>query len=800
VRHYYVPQGVSGQNALQGVLPKVGEVPFRPLGQSHYVLAPGSDNSDTAYLPSVMSVNAMRKGLQKSTEPLPEGLSPEREAKLFAYMRMKLSGIWSGENFMEYEEAVSRLNWSKSAGYPYYYTCDDKACAVTCTGWEIERDVKAVVAGEDLWLPFTLTLKDELRTADRVKEEKTRVFSASNIVHLLASKMLFDKQNDKFRQTLGEHPLTIGIGVPGPQFVAAVKSVSTRANCSDADASGCDQRFFLSVAKLIRELRASFLPSQYHSGVRKLYDDVYCGYVICLGGVYLQFHNKSGWDNTGDDNGLLLWFSAANYVLDATLAATGKECEISEIDDYWNGLINGDDSLTAWEEPCSAVGWKENAKKWNLQLELGCNEPRAAADCTFLSHTLKERYVPGLGDVIVAAGNLPKLKSSIEWVRLNSDFSVEECFLMHLLGLRICLWPWKHEFEFVEDRIDAFLGSIEPTPVIRNILKARISEQQILDLHFRFEGGFSYFTFLTQVGVPDSIISAIFEDVREMSKKITAEEAKRRAAQSAKDKKQSSKPKGKMVSEVNSGSRSEKSVNAPIAKGFETATTFRKGASKRFKDGIVVEGDDHLEYVAVPTGDGVGVVINEIYINPAELGGTRLQQYANLYEKYLFDHLEFEYLPAVGTTQAGALILAYDRDISDPTPPSNEQGVRMYTAMEGARDGNVWSKHTVRARLQAPDAGYYTNPVAGGDDRLAYQGQFYVASTVPTGLAAGSVLGRLRIHYRCHFFVPQLEIALIAAGGRASYGFATTGSMGGVVDGDFLNTLINYTAPAWTGY
>ena len=246
-------------------------------------------------------------------------------------------------------------------------------------------------------------------------------------------------------------------------------------------------------------------------------------------------------------------------------------------------------------------------------------------------------------------------------VRYNSDFSVDECFLMHLLGLRICLWPWKHEFDLVEERIDAFLGSIEPSPTIRNILKARISEHSILDLHFRFEGRVSFFQSLHQVDVPDLIISVIFDEVSdEMSKKITAQEAARRAAQSAKDKKAAAKQpkKKKMVSEINSGGKAEKSVAAPAAKGFETATTFSRGPSKRFKDGIVVEGQDHLEYVSVPNNDGVGVVCNEIYINPSELGGTRLQQYASLYEKYLFDFLEFEYLPATGSTQPGAIILA----------------------------------------------------------------------------------------------------------------------------------------------
>ena len=775
---YDIPQGDLDHDALQGVLPKVGVVPFRPLGQSHFVPAPGSNVADQqTYLPAIMSESALRKGLVKSIEPLPGDLDPARAAKLFAYMRMHLSKIWGGDNTLSYPEAVSRLNWGKSAGYPYYYTCEDKACAVTCMGADIQSDVLAVVAGEDMWLPFTLTLKDELRTADRVKDEKTRVFSASNIVHLLASKMLFDRQNDKLRETLGTHPLTIGIGVPGPQFVAAVKNVSKFGKCFDADASGCDQRFFLPVAKLIRELRASFLPPQYRAAVLKLYNDVYCGYVVCLGGVYVMYHNKSGWNNTGDDNGLLLWMSAANYVLDATLEALGKECEISEIDDYWEGLFNGDDSLTDWDDPCSGVGWVRSASKWNLQLELGSQVPRASVDCTFLSHSLKERFVVGLGDVIVAAGNLSKLKSSLEWIRLNSDFSVDECFLMHLLGIRICLWPWKHEFDLVEERIDAFLGSIEPSPIIRNILKARISEHSILDLHFRLEGRVSFFQTLTNCGVPDSIISAIFDIVGGEMPKINAQEVARRAAQSAKDKRQA-KGQAKVVSQpvkpmhVKSGTPGGKTSGkvdrvevVPRNFGTRTTSNFSVRSSTRYKDGIEVEGEDHIDFIVSGSPTAVsGQCLCNFYLSPSEMGGSRLEKYGELYEKFLFDQVEFLFISATATVVRGTVGLAYDPDIMDETPPPDIDGIREYSSYQFNCDAQVWMNQSLRIRPTMPETGYFTNPVTAttSDDRLSYQGQLYVYCVAPFG-DPGVTLGRLRMRYRCHFFTPQLQNAVTGA-------------------------------------
>ena len=177
---------------------------------------------------------------------------------------------------------------------------------------------------------------------------------------------------------------------------------------------------------------------------------------------------------------------------------------------------------------------------------------------------------------------------------------------MHWIGLRIGLWPFAADFADLEERIDKYLRTIELTPRVLTILKARISEDRIVDLHLRLEGGLSFFQSLIEDnGVRDSIISSI--KLGECNMALSKAEIARRAAQSAKDKKQAAKHKPvakKMVQEINSGGKSEKSVAAPAAKGFETATTFRRGASNRFEDGIVVEGQDHLEYVAVPSNDG----------------------------------------------------------------------------------------------------------------------------------------------------------------------------------------------------
>lgn len=471
----------------------LGYVQYRPVAKSHFVSAPWSgDSHDDAYLPSAMTEEALAKSCAKASDPL-KPYPPEKLAWMMAYGLRKLSGMWFGENVRVYEEALRLCNLAKSAGFPWYYWTSDKYDCLIQDAGKLEDKVRALLAGEDEWLPFTLTLKDELRTRDRVEQQKTRAFNASGFVHLLSSKMLFGIQNEKLMDNLGQHPITIGISVPGQQFVTAVLSLGAGKTCYDADGDGCDQRFNLGVARVIRDLRKVFLPVNYHAAVDKLYDDVYAGSAIACGVVHRMFHNKSGWENTGMDNSLYFWLVIAEAIESLTGESFDEVCRL---------LVNGDDLAISIDD--SKVGIRELQEylaMYGVMISFDTAEPRAARDINFLSHHLRERHVPKLGDVLVAAGNKAKLMASVNWVKVNPDFSFEECCVLHLLGLRLCLWPWKLDFAELEDRLDAYLARIEVTPQIRSMLQARLSDRQICDLHFRVEGeGYDF---------PNSLVNAV---------------------------------------------------------------------------------------------------------------------------------------------------------------------------------------------------------------------------------------------------------------------------------------------------
>lgn len=199
----------------------------------------------------------------------------------------------------------------------------------------------------------------------------------------------------------------------------------------------------------------------------------------------------------------------------------------------------------------------------------------------------------------------------------------------------------------------------------------------------------------------------------------------------------------------------EKNVSAPavISKVMQSDFEISKGP---VRGAVRIHGSDWLGRLPIPASPVAGQAIGEFYINPLEYPGTRLALFAQLYDKFRFKKLTFKFVPYQGTAVPGSIVLAYDRDISDATPPANDVGVRQYMAMMDALAGPIWQPLSMTCPLSSPNEGLFTNAVPGGDDRLAYQGQVYVALLEPP--SAGVVLaGDLFVEYDLELFEPQLE-------------------------------------------
>jgi len=224
------------------------------------------------------------------------------------------------------------------------------------------------------------------------------------------------------------------------------------------------------------------------------------------------------------------------------------------------------------------------------------------------------------------------------------------------------------------------------------------------------------------------------------------------------------KPKQKQIKQVNKIVKTIKNNNASNFKNdyvssAPVATGHRMGAgmyTTSSKDKTTAFGREYLGPIITGTDPVPGQNLLNIDVNPTYFEGTRLQLLARTFEKYLFRKLRFIYVSGCSSNTSGTIGIAYDKDVSDPTPPATDAGVREYLSYEDAVMDRVWTD--VELNIRKPDFGFdylFTSESSAGDPRLAYQGQIYVFQVVnpPASIAIGSLF----IDYECEFITPQLE-------------------------------------------
>lgn len=492
---------VSGAKPFNIGLYQLSTCRYRPIGKSVYLPAPWEPigNPTVQYIPTEMTPKNMKLGLEKSHE---DELQFEEKLVRRAEIWMKnyLQGVWtrSKESMVtSYSDALEELTMDKSPGYPYYYDCLDKAEALEKYGDIICEKTCKILEGQQIPCFFSLTEKSELRTEEKVKQGKTRVFMAGDIHHLLACVQLFLKQNEDLIDKRGMTPSTVGIQIPGPEFVRTLLKLASDGPIGDGDVSGCDLRFKLRIARVIRNLRASFLPDRFRDAVNWLYDCVYAGNCAGLGGIFLLYGNKSGWFNTSHDNTLMTWI--------CFIIACFHFFPERDPLEVMRQLINGDDLavrqlLGDFHEFCCWL------KQYNFIVEANDWTPRQPQEVVYLSHHIETRYVAGFGSFLCAAGNLDKILCSLNYIKKSKTLTFQESCVAHLLGLRMCLFPWAVEFQECDELLSKYLDTISLTPFIRLCLKARLSEIELACLHTRVEG----FSFLPDI--PEQVMQSFCLD------------------------------------------------------------------------------------------------------------------------------------------------------------------------------------------------------------------------------------------------------------------------------------------------
>jgi uncharacterized short protein YbdD (DUF466 family) len=185
-------------------------------------------------------------------------------------------------------------------------------------------------------------------------------------------------------------------------------------------------------------------------------------------------------------------------------------------------------------------------------------------------------------------------------------------------------------------------------------------------------------------------------------------------------------------------------------------------------DHVMLRGTEFLTSVSVLTtavtnapGTRPGDCIYTVPLNPVFFSGTRLLNFARLYQKYRYKTLIIEYVPLVPSIQNGSICQFFTYDPNENIFIEQNQDTRLREAMShlGSSMTNIYSY--ARTHLVEDDqiSSYFCH--IDGDVRLEQQGMYYMLAASTFSPSPGSDQGTLTIgNLIMHYEIELLERGL----------------------------------------
>lgn len=237
----------------------------------------------------------------------------------------------------------------------------------------------------------------------------------------------------------------------------------------------------------------------------------------------------------------------------------------------------------------------------------------------------------------------------------------------------------------------------------------------------------------------------------------------------------------KQVPKSLSASRSQKVMKTrdiPAAQATVVRPYYSTSSGPKTHPGsMVVRGMELISQLSV-TNSTAGVTtfpiatnIFQTELSPTSdvLDGTRLSRIAQTFDKFLFKKMTFHFDSVTGTSSSGAIVLAYDVDPVDDTPPATVQGFQNYTSMRNSIQTNIWLTQRLPVKVDGTVPPLFTTPNSP-DERFYYQGQVYAALAAPMTVPPTTTVafGNLYLEYEVLLLDPSLEAGLTIVGAMAA--------------------------------
>jgi hypothetical protein len=182
---------------------------------------------------------------------------------------------------------------------------------------------------------------------------------------------------------------------------------------------------------------------------------------------------------------------------------------------------------------------------------------------------------------------------------------------------------------------------------------------------------------------------------------------------------------------------------------------------------IIAEGSEVVGLAAnVPSAAGLVFVMD---LSPISWNGTRAQNMASMFQRYMVEQLVVTYVPTCSTATTGLVYMYYCRDPLDRPvgPVSSATNITKLMSNQGAVVGQAWRPlRMTYMGVKSDQDGYHTTPqLEGADLRLTNQGMVYAyASTTPISGNNPVAGGLFKIDYKIRFYTPSPVINLTGAG------------------------------------
>lgn len=707
--------------------------------------------------------------------------------------RMNKAWVFTAQHFglymrdskvISYAEAKEHLDMSTSSGAPFnvhYKTKKDLfEKDPEIDGW-LEMDWERM-ANDPKWsCLFTNSLKEELRTSEKLAENSQRTFLAGGTDAVVHGTRLFVDMNEKMYES---HLLTasaVGMSPYKGNWDRLYQKLRVFRKGYALDESQYDSslRTFLmwGCARFRWEmLREEDRTKENLARILVYYRNLVNTLVICPDGVIVmkKTGNPSGSVNTITDNTLILYtlLAYAWLMVAPESFSTYEQFELHTA----KALVGDDNTWTVSDEAhefFNATSVIEQWKEIGVTTTTDSLEPRKPEELDFLSaHTVF------LNGKAVPIYNRVKLMTSLLFAprdHMTPSTTLERTAAM--LGVGWTDIPFR---KFCRDVIEWLIWKYDPVlcDEPRWILaKCQIQLDERYYMLFTGEkrlilppqGLFGGTVKLTQ---PDKI--EMNTQVRKANGtkpgKKTRQQRPRRPIVVAVRAKRKAPQRRRARRRMNN-----RRVISPTGVGG-TRTGLRS------KKSCPVEEDEFIANIAGSTG----FAVTQFSINPGQAATFPwLSLQAKQWEKYHFEYLEFYYKRMVsefatnGTT--GKVMMSIDFDASDPPPTSKQQIEDSDPRVDGMPCENIRLPLTARElHPLAPTLFVRPGGVPGSSDIKTFDaGKLNIATQDNQNT---SNVGELRVRYKVIFSVPVLDSTTSAPANNSVAVFAsTTGTVGTLV-------------------